>query len=177
LRTEGAHRLGADRLIDIWAPIPPIEAPELQARGGEIWTYFCTLARGNAPNLYIDRPAVCQRTIGWHSFRYDVDGFEHWSVDSFNRNIRRGRPLTEKWPHVPWDARSYRAFSGEGQLVYPGENGAPLPSLRLEVFRDSMEDYEYLYRLRELADRAGPRWTRPSSRGSVSGSRPSSTCW
>jgi hypothetical protein len=154
--TEEAQRLGADRLIDIWAPIPPIEAPELQARGGEIWTYFCTLARGNAPNLYIDRPAVYQRTIGWHSFMYNVDGFEHWSVDSFNRNVRRGRPLCEKWPHVPWDARSFRAFSGEGQLVYPGEGGEPWPSLRLEVFRDSMEDYEYLYRLRELADRAGP---------------------
>ena len=81
--TEEARRFGADRLIDIWAPIPPIEAPELQARGGEIWTYFCTLARGTAPNLYIDRPAVYQRTIGWHSFMYNVDGFEHWSVDSF----------------------------------------------------------------------------------------------
>ena len=154
--TEESRKLGADRLIDIWAPIPPIEAPELQARGGEIWTYFCTLARGNAPNLYIDRPAVYQRTIGWHSFMYNVDGFEHWSVDSFERNIRPGRPLSEKWPHVPWDARSFHAFSGEGQLVYPGEGGEPWPSLRLEVFRDSMEDYEYLYRLRELADRAFP---------------------
>ena len=36
--TEESRRLGADRLIDIWAPIPPIEAPALQARGGEIWT-------------------------------------------------------------------------------------------------------------------------------------------
>jgi hypothetical protein len=155
--TEEAHRLDADRLIDIWAPIPPIEAPQLQARGGEIWTYFCTLARGNAPNLYIDRPAIYQRTIGWHSFMYGVDGFEHWSVDSFERNVRPGRPLSEKWPHVPWDARSIGSFSGEGQLVYPGEGGEPWPSLRLEVFRDSMEDYEYLHRLRELADRAGFR--------------------
>jgi hypothetical protein len=153
--TEEARRLGSD-LIDIWAPIPPIEAPQVQARGGEIWTYFCTLARGTAPNLYIDRPAVYQRTIGWHSFMYNVDGFEHWSVNSFERNIRPGRPLAEKWPHVSWDARSYRAFNGEGQLVYPGEGGEPWPSLRLEVFRDSMEDYEYLYRLRELADQTGP---------------------
>jgi Glycoside hydrolase 123, catalytic domain/Glycoside hydrolase 123 N-terminal domain len=155
--TEEARRLGTDRLIDIWAPIPPIEAPDLQARGGEVWTYFCTLARGTAPNLYIDRPAVYQRTIGWHSFMYNVDGFEHWSVNSFERNVHPGWPLFEKWPHVPWDARSIGAFSGEGQLVYPGEGGEPWPSLRLEVFRDSMEDYEYLYRLRELAGHAGPR--------------------
>ncbi len=155
--TEDARKFGSDRLIDIWAPIPPIEAPDLQARGGEIWTYFCTLARGVAPNFYIDRPAVYQRTIGWHSWMYHVDGFEHWSVNSFERNIRPGKPLPEKWPNVPWDARSIGAFSGEGQLVYPGPNGQPWPSLRLEIFRDSMEDYEYLYRLRELLNSSGEK--------------------
>jgi hypothetical protein len=152
--TEEAKRHGSDRLIDIWAPIPPIEAPDLQARGGEIWTYFCTLARGVAPNFYIDRPAVYQRTIGWHCWMYHVDGFEHWSVDSFERNTHPGKPLSEKWPHIAWDPRSIGAFSGEGQLIYPGAEGQPLPSLRLEIFRDSMDDYEYLYRLRELANNA-----------------------
>jgi hypothetical protein len=153
--TEEAEKFGSDRLIDIWAPIPPIEAPELQARGGEIWTYFCTLARGMAPNFYIDRPAIYQRTIGWHCWMYHVDGFEHWSVNSFERNTHPGKPLSEKWPQIPWDSRSIGAFSGEGQLVYPGAEGQPWPSLRLEIFRDSMEDYEYLYRLRDLANRAG----------------------
>ena len=38
--------------------------------------------------------------------------------------------------------------NGNGLLYYPGENG-PIASLRLEIFRDGMEDYEYLVILKE----------------------------
>ena len=31
-----------------------------------------------------------------------------------------------------------------GNLIYPGRNGALLPSLRLENLRDGIEDHEYL---------------------------------
>jgi hypothetical protein len=51
---------------------------------------------------------------------------------------------------VPWDSRTYYYFNGEGQLVYPGPDGIPYSSVRLENFRDGMDDYEYLFRLREL---------------------------
>ena len=63
--------------------------------------------------------------------------------------------MNQKWPNVPWDSRTYYQFSGEGQLVYPGPNGIPYSSIRLENFRDGMEDYEYLFRLRELLSKFG----------------------
>ena len=137
-------------LVDIWAPTRIIESPETQARGDEIWTYFCTLARGIAPNFYIDRPAIYQRVIAWYCWMYGVDGFEHWNTTYFWRNVRKGKDMSEKWPNAAWDSRTYHDYNGEGQLVYPGPNGQPLPSIRLEIFRDSMEDYEYLYHLRHL---------------------------
>jgi hypothetical protein len=152
--TEEAKTSGARDLIDIWAPVPPIESPETQAEGGEIWSYFATLARGVAPNFYINRPAIYQRTIGWFCWMYHLDGFEHWSINSMERNIHPGEPLEKKWPNVPWDARSFLNMCGEGFLVYPGPEGEPIPSLRLELFRESMEDYEYLYRLAELVKQA-----------------------
>ena len=49
-----------------------------------------------------------------------------------------------------WDSRTYYYFNGEGQLIYPGPGGSPYSSVRLENFRDGMEDYEYLFRLKEL---------------------------
>ena len=58
--------------------------------------------------------------------------------------------MSEKWPNVPWDSRTYYYFNGEGQLVYPGPDSVPYSSIRLENFRDGMDDYEYLFRLREL---------------------------
>ena len=147
---RSTDKYGLNNLIDIWAPVNIIESPETQAKGGEIWTYYCTLARESAPNFYIDCPAIYQRSIAWYSWMYGVDGFEHWSSNYYWRNVKKGKPMDEKWPNVPWDSRTYYYFNGEGQLVYPGPDGIPYSSVRLENFRDGMDDYEYLYILKEL---------------------------
>lgn len=143
-------KYGLNNLIDIWAPINAVEAPEAQAKGTEIWAYFATLPRENSPNFYIDRPAIYQRSIAWYCWMYGLDGFEHWGTTYFWRNVKAGEPMDKKWPNVPWDSRTYHFFDGEGQLVYPGPDGVPYSSVRLENFRDGMDDYEYLYRLRDL---------------------------
>jgi hypothetical protein len=148
-----AKKYGLIDLIDVWAPWPLIESPESQASGIEIWTYFCTLARSNAPNFYIESPAIYKRTIAWHSWMFGVDAFEHWSTNHFWRNTLAGKPMSGKWPNRPWDSRTYMDFHGEGQLVYPGPNGECIPSMRLEIFRDGMDDYEYLYILRDLIEK------------------------
>ena len=150
---EQSKKYGLQDLIDIWAPWKLVESPEIQEAGHEIWTYFCTLARGVAPNFYIDRPAIYQRLIAWYCWMYGVDGFEHWSTTYFWRNVKKGKSMSEKWPNAGWDSRTYHYYNGEGQLIYPGPEGWPLPSLRLEIFRDSMEDYEYLFMLNELLEK------------------------
>lgn len=147
---KSTDKYGLNNLVNIWAPVNIIESPETQAKGGEIWTYFCTLARESAPNFFIDCPAIYQRSIAWYCWMYGVDGFEHWSSNYFWRNVKEGKPMSEKWPNVPWDSRTYYYFNGEGQLLYPGPDGVPYSSVRLENFRDGMDDYEYLFRLREL---------------------------
>jgi hypothetical protein len=148
-------KFGLNTLVDIWAPVNSVEAPEAQARGKEIWAYFCTLARESAPNFYIDRPAIYQRSIAWYCWVYGLDGFEHWSSNYFWRNVHKNKPMSQKWPNVPWDSRTYFNFNGEGQLVYPGPDGVPYSSIRLENFRDGMEDYEYLFRLKGLLSKSG----------------------
>lgn len=150
---KATDKYGLNGLVDIWAPVNIVESPETQAKGGEIWTYFCTLARECAPNFFIDCPAIYQRSIAWYCWMYGVDGFEHWSTTYFWRNVHKGKPMDQKWPSVPWDSRSIYYMNGDGQLVYPGPEGIPLPSIRLENFRDGMEDYEYLFRLRELLEK------------------------
>jgi hypothetical protein len=152
---KNTDKYGLNNLVDIWAPVNIIESPETQANGGEIWTYFCTLARESAPNFFIDCPAIYQRSIAWYCWMYGVDGFEHWSSNYFWRNVHKGKPMDQKWPNIPWDSRTYYYFNGEGQLVYPGPDGVPYSSIRLENFRDGMEDYEYLFRLRELLSKSG----------------------
>jgi hypothetical protein len=152
---KNTDKYGLNNLVDIWAPVNIVESPVTQANGGEIWTYFCTLARENAPNFFIDCPAIYQRSIAWYCWMYGVDGFEHWSSNYYWRNVNAGKPMNQKWPNVPWDSRTYYYYNGEGQLAYPGPDGIPYSSIRLENFRDGMEDYEYLFRLRELLSNFG----------------------
>ena len=38
---------------------------------------------------------------------------------------------------------------GDGEIIYAGPNGQPGPTIRLENYRDGMEDYEYYYILKQ----------------------------
>lgn len=145
-----SKKYGLNDVIDIWMPIYPIEAPEVQKSGHELWAYFATLPRSNAPNFFIDSPAIYQRMIPWHCFMYNLDGFEHWSTTYITRNVKEGEPIENKWPNALWDSRTFHDFHGEGQMVYPGPDGNFWPSIRLETFRDGMDDYEYLHKLKNL---------------------------
>ena len=58
----------------------------------------------------------------------------------------------KRWPEVPWDPARSGVRNGEVGRIYPGPDATPLPSVRLENMRDGIEDYDYLWLLR---DRAG----------------------
>jgi hypothetical protein len=59
-----------------------------------------------------------------------------------------------RWPDVPWDPNTFGRYNGDGYLVYPGADGVPYPSLRLAALRDGFEDYEYMWLLRQLVQKA-----------------------
>jgi hypothetical protein len=68
-----------------------------------------------------------------------------------------GQGQGSEWGGVPlseWDPASWRndagvAHNGDGYLLYPGPDLQPLSSVRLENLRDGIEDYEYLWLLRD----------------------------
>jgi hypothetical protein len=90
--------------------------------------------------------------IGWLTYRYRVSGFEYWGLNQWGENTGRrdwanfatGDTRTSwKRTHWPWD---------DGWLLYPGDKGEPLSSIRFENLRDGFEDAELL---RLLASRDG----------------------
>ena len=58
------------------------------------------------------------------------------------------------WPDVPWDPNTFGRYNGDGYLLYPGPKGVPYPSIRLKALRDGFEDYEYMWLLRGLVQKA-----------------------
>jgi hypothetical protein len=120
--------------VDIWAIDTTVLAGHEQreqaerARGRQIWTYF--------PGLYrTDAMPAAYRLGMWFCWKYDMDGFG---------------PFTDL---TAWFA--YEEFPNTC-VLYPGKDG-PVTSIRFELLRQGMEDYEYLWLLNNLSEQLGQR--------------------
>ncbi len=107
----------------------------LRDLGMEMWMYISGPSGSGAPNLAIDFDSIDYRIIPWLCWKFDLKGFLYWCVNW--------------WPFVnPFYSAANTKWeqNGNGLLFYPGDNG-PIDSLRAEIFREGMQDYEYLYLL------------------------------
>ena len=116
---------------------------ERQSAGEKIFVY------NNDP--WIDTPLIDKRMYAWRYRQAGVDGvYAWWSLNY--------------WPDDPYEKTSQALFAdnrssalkaGDGVLLYPNANGSgpPVNSLRWEIFRQGLEDYEYLALLAEAIDR------------------------
>ncbi|NOX54631.1 MAG: DUF4091 domain-containing protein [Planctomycetes bacterium] len=155
---EGTDFSGA---LEVWVPKLSHfdrwrEAYEARRGDGEFWYYICCHPYGNVyPNRFLDYPTACVRVLHWINFAADLSGYLHWGWNF--------------WRDDPFGSPSDRLPPGDTHVVYPGSKG-PLNSIRWEMQRESIEDYEYLHLLAaktaELKRRLGPAaaWLDPRRR-------------
>lgn len=128
--------------IDIWvfqiSKFNEAMAQKLIDRGIEIWMYISGPSGDGAPNLGMDFDSIDYRITPWMSYRYNWKGFLYWCVNWWALADPFETAANTKWEQ-----------NGNGLLFYPGENG-PITSLRAEIWRDGMEDYEYFIILKNL---------------------------
>lgn len=132
---------------DIWDPYMddidtyPKAIEECQAIGKEIWTATNKYAD------YIDYKATMHRSVAWFAYKYDIDGLDQWDTTYWWSE-------TEDKIINPWqDGPLTYAGNGGGAMIYPGKDigiNGPVSTIRLELSRESIEDYEYLYLLEQL---------------------------
>lgn len=135
--------------IDIWCfnidNFDEAKMRKLQDMGMEIWMYISGPSGFGSPNLAIDFDSIDYRIVPWLCWKYDIKGFLYWCVNWWVLADPFKTAVNTKWEQ-----------NGNGLLFYPGENG-PVASLRAEIFRDGMEDYEYIQllmgKLREIRTR------------------------
>lgn len=134
--------------VDIHVPhsdcYEPIYLDRRRQAGDEIWAYVCISAqRPYLNNWGIDYPGMDHRLLLWQLFDQDITGFLYWE--------------TCYWTVNPWeDTMTYPGGNGDGSLIYPGPDG-PVDSIRWELNRDGIEDYDMLVMLREAAEAARVR--------------------
>ncbi len=161
--------------IDIW--IPQIDRmgdlyEERRRAGDDLWCYVSMWPRHPFPNMFVDYPAIDHRIIFWQMWKYGISGFLYYCINLWSSNCH-GQPEMDRevaalpdekmrdeidsgrrWPNVPWNTYTGpTATNGDGQLIYPGPNGGPLSSVRMECIRHGIEDYEMLSLLNQRVAR------------------------
>jgi hypothetical protein len=132
---EGTDFSGA---LEVWVPKLSHfdrwrDAYEARRGDGEFWYYICCHPYGNVyPNRFLDYPTACVRVLHWINFAADLRGYLHWGLTF--------------WGDDPFGTPSDRLPPGDTHAIYPGSDG-PLNSIRWEIQRESIEDFEYLHLL------------------------------
>ncbi len=106
------------------------QADKLRQLGKSVWLYVSS-PEPPYPTLVIDYPGMAPRILPWMCWKYKINGLLYWCTDYWKTNPYQN-PNNTLWNQ-----------NGNGSLLYPGPDG-PVPSIRLEVLRDGMEDYDYL---------------------------------
>ena len=126
-------------LID--TPVPFIgSAPAFAGNVPELWLYYCG-GPGNQymPNRLLAMPLTRARAIGLILYKYDAKGFLHWGYNFYytQGSRREVDPFRETDAGGPFPA-------GDSFIVYPGQDGKAIPSLRQKAFYEGIRDYEAL---------------------------------
>ena len=123
--------------------------PFLDNKVPGLWVYYCCCQCIDVPNRFYAMPSARNRIMGVLMYLNRIEGFLHWGYNFYNAQFSL-RPIDPfKETHA-----DYAFPSGDPYLVYPGENGAPLSSIRGEVQREGLDDLRALQLLEELTDRA-----------------------
>jgi len=143
-----------DGLVDQWCPLSSaVEVDEQAARaarGEGSWWYVCCAPDQPRANLMVDWPGAAHRVLFWQQKQRGIGGFLYWSATYWDPKFTRD----------PWS--NIRTFSfkgdcyGDGSLVYPGDRvgiPGPVSSIRLELLRDGIDDFDYLTLFERLRGR------------------------
>lgn len=105
------------------------------AKGQEVWFYTACGPNGSYANRFLDIHLLKVRYLHWLNFKYNATGFLEWGYNF--------------WEHFSPISSIYTTWSvgplppGDSYVVYPTPHGV-LDSIRWEVERDGIEDYELL---------------------------------
>ena len=105
--------------------------------GSDVWCYINNYPPRPYANWFVDFPGVEHRILFWQAWALGLRGMHYWGINYCEPGRNPYEGLSDVTP-----------VNGDGFLVYPGPNG-PVGSIRWEIVRDGIEDFDYLSLLME----------------------------
>ena len=117
------------------------KAAKSREAGHKVWWYICCKPHAPSPNMFVDSQAIEARLLhGAMAARMRPDGFLIYQISIWNspKGVSGG-PFVDYW-----SPRTWRSYNGDGCWTSADKDGRPLPTLRLENYRDGVEDLAYV---------------------------------
>lgn len=137
-RIEAIESVDFSGSLEIWVPKLSHfdrwrEAFDARRGDGEFWYYICCHPTGSIyPNRFLDYPSTSVRVLHWLNYSQRLTGYLHWGLNF--------------WGAEPFGTPSAELPPGDTHVIYPGSAG-PIDSIRWEIQREGLEDFEYLWLL------------------------------
>lgn len=157
---EFGHSSGLDQVVDVWVGIIAhfktaegrAKAERARADGARVIWYTTIWPPRPYPNFFIEYEAIEARLLmGAMTQKFRPDGFGYWAINWWFGN--EDQKLLTSGPYTDWNPLVSGNAHGEGSWIYAGPEG-PITSIRLENFRDGLEDYEYYQLLASAIERS-----------------------
>jgi len=142
-------------LVDIWDPIIPAEIGNWNVPSPDVYRaekkkgrtiiacVTCNSAATTTPNLYIYHRAMQHRIWSWMAYCLDLDGIEWWDSKAAPSVL-----VPKNWRGGLWGSGSF-FYRGTREELGIRQQEIALPSIRLKMLRDGIEDHELLSMLRK----------------------------
>ncbi len=166
----------------LWVPLTPslnVEGlAERRAAGDQFWWYVCCGPKAPYATEFIDKPGTELRVWLWQTWAERVTGVLIWETVYWTSGTAYPEQASPQNPYLDpmsWTADAALApgtkqawGNGDGRFLYPPPAAAdgkpaapvldgPVDSVRLELLRDGIEDYEYFVALRRLIAEKGAK--------------------
>jgi hypothetical protein len=151
--------------VNLWCPITQQfnreKAWARQTAGDQVWWYITFSSKSPKVNEHIEHSGVDMRVWLWQTWLEKVTGVLIWETACWNRKSVYPDPERLQNPYedaMVW-ARERPWNSGEGRYIYPPKRcfetkepvlEGPVDSIRFEMLREGIEDYEYFAILKRL---------------------------
>ena len=150
MTTAQDHSYGFDSpMTDLtaWCPIlnryNPVLAEKARAAGRRIWWYTCNWPPAPYPNVYVDYDSIDLRVLlGLAHHKYRPDGFLYYHTVIWAKSDREHG--VDAYPYTRWDPWNFMDTNGDGSLFCIDAEGRLLGTVRMESWRDGLEDLAWL---------------------------------
>ena len=116
-------------------PVTTHIMPFVEAGIADLWAYYACNELIDYSNCYVSMPSWRTRSLGMQLFKYNIVGFLHWGYNYYN-NRASGDTIN---PYLDLGGEDW-VPAGDTFIVYPGQDGVPLESIRSITMDEVMQD-------------------------------------